>query len=125
MPKEQTQVHWTVAFDDDFLPEFRQFSQAIRREIYLLIELLNKFGPQLGRPRVDTLKGSKHRNMKELRFQADGGVWRVAFAFDIKRTAILLAAGDKSGISKDRFYRWLIELADKRFERHQGTVAKE
>ena len=51
--------------------------------------LLEQFGPQLGRPRVDTLKGSRHANMKELRFDAAGGVWRVAFAFDPKRKAVL------------------------------------
>ncbi len=64
--------------------------------------------------------------MKEPRFYADGGVWRVAFAFDSKRRAILLVAGDKSGISKDRFYRSLIEVAESRFDQHQRTIkAKE
>ena len=58
--------------------------------------LLEQFGPQLGRPRVDTLKGSRHANMKELRFDADDGVWRLAFAFDPKRKAILLVADDRS-----------------------------
>ena len=54
---------------------------------------LMQFGSQLGRPRVDTLKGSRHANMKELRFDAADGVWRVAFAFDPKRSAVLLIAG--------------------------------
>lgn len=57
---------WMVAFHDDFLPEFREFSEAVRRQTYSLIEMLKTFGPQLGRPKVDTLKGSKHSNMKEL-----------------------------------------------------------
>jgi hypothetical protein len=65
--------------------------------------MLRDHGPQLGRPYVDTLKGSKFANMKELRFTADGGVWRVAFAFDLRREAILLVAGDKSGVSESRF----------------------
>jgi hypothetical protein len=56
--------------------------------------------------------------MKELRFDADGGVWRVAFAFDLKRKAILLAAGDKSGVDQGRFYRDLIRIADGRFDQH-------
>ena len=59
----------------------------------------------MGRPRVDTLNGSRHANMKELRFTAGGGVWRVAFAFDPEGKAILLVAGDKSGIGERRFYR--------------------
>jgi hypothetical protein len=52
---------------------------------------------------VDTLKGSIYPNMKELRFDADGGVWRVAFAFDPRRRAVLLVAGDKSGGGERRF----------------------
>ena len=59
--------------------------------------------PQAGRPRVDTLNGSRHANMKELRFSAADGEWRVAFAFDTKRKAFLLVAGDKSGINEKRF----------------------
>src|ERR1035438_3504653 len=88
-------------------------------------ELLRKFGPQLGRPQVDTLKGSKHSNMKELRFRAEDGIWRVAFAFDVKRRAILLVGGDKSGVSQDKFYRDLIEIADRRFDQHLRAVAAE
>ena len=78
--------------------------------------MLEHFGPQLGRPYVDTLEGSKHANMKELRFDADDGVWRAAFAFDPHRQAVILVAGDKSGISEKRFYRSLIAKADKRFD---------
>jgi hypothetical protein len=67
---------------------------------------------------VDTLKGSNHTNMKELRFNADDGVWRVAFAFDLKRRAILLIAGYKSGVGEKGFYRELIRKADERFVVH-------
>jgi hypothetical protein len=56
--------------------------------------------------------------MKELRFRASGGVWRVAFAFDPERDAILLVAGNKSGGSEKAFYRRLIEKADKRYKEH-------
>ncbi len=87
-------------------------------EILALARLLQQFGPQLGRPRVDTLNGSRHKNMKELRFGAAGGEWRVAFAFDPRRRAILLVAGDKSGMSERRFYRELIRKADDRFNAH-------
>jgi hypothetical protein len=71
---------------------------------------------------VDTLKGSRHSNMKELRFSAADGEWRVAFAFDTKRKAILLVAADKSGISEKRFYRELIHKADDRFEAHLARL---
>jgi hypothetical protein len=77
-----------------------------------LARVLQEFGPQLGRPRVDTLNGSRHANMKELRFSAADGEWRVAFAFDPRRKAILLVAGDKSGGSEKRFYRELIRKAE-------------
>ncbi len=71
-----------------------------------------------GPPRVDTLKGSRHANMKELRFSAADGEWRAAFAFDTARKAVLLVAGDKSGTSEGRFYRDLIRKADNRFDTH-------
>ena len=81
-----------------------------------MVRLLEEFGPQLKRPRCDTLNGSKHANMKELRFDADGGVWRVAFAFDPDRQAVLLVAGDKSGVSQKKFYKALLRVADRRFD---------
>jgi len=64
---------------------------------------------------VDTLKGSRIPNLKELRFRAEAGVWRVAFAFDGQRVAVLLVAGDKRGVAQDRFYRRLIAVAEQRF----------
>jgi len=90
----------------------------VQDELLAHARLLEEFGPRLGRPRADTLNGSKHANMKELRFDADDGVWRVAFAFDSQRKAILLVAGDKSGVSQDRFYKVLIKKADERFDAH-------
>jgi hypothetical protein len=125
IPEHNENGAWVVSFHPDFAPEIHRFSAAVRRDIYSLVGLLSKLGPQLGRSRVDTLKGSKHANMKELRFSADGGAWRVAFAFDVKRRAILLVGGDKSGVSKDRFYRNLIKVADRRFEQHQRAVEVE
>jgi hypothetical protein len=116
---------WIVEFHGEFASEFVGFSEPVRQRIISLAGLLKTFGPQLGRPQVDTLKGSKHSNMKELRFDADDGVWRVAFAFDLRRKAILLVGGDKSGVSRDRFYRNLIEIADRRFDRHKAALAEE
>jgi hypothetical protein len=79
----------------------------------------------LGRPRVDTLKGSRHSHLKELRFSAAAGEWGVAFAFDPRRRAILPVAGDKSGGSEKRFYRELIRKADDRLDAHLGRLRKE
>ena len=88
---------------DEFAPEFDALHEDVQTEILALSKVLQQFGPRLGRPRVDTLNGSSHANMKELRFDAADGVWRVAFAFDPKRKAILLVAGDKSGEGRRSF----------------------
>ncbi len=88
---------------DDFEAEFDALDEAVQDELLAHAKLLEQFGPQLGRPRVDTLNGSRRANMKELRFDANDGVWRVAFVFDAKRQAMLLVAGDKSGGSEKRF----------------------
>jgi hypothetical protein len=109
---------WTVRFHDAFEGEFDELHKDVQDEILSLMGLLKECGPQLGRPRVDTLKGSEHANMKELRFDAADGVWRVAFAFDPNREAILIVAGDKSGGSEKRFYKRLIAKADSRFNEH-------
>ena len=76
---------WVVRFAAAFEAEFTALSEAVRLELLAQAKVLEHFGPQAGRPRVDTLKGSKHANMKELRFDADDGVWRVAFVFDSAR----------------------------------------
>src|ERR1022692_3714764 len=116
---------WIVEIGDEFKPEFDALQERVRTEILVLAGLLQQFGPQLGRPRVDTLIGGRHANMKELRFSAADGEWRVAFAFDPKRKAILLVAGDKSGGSEKRFYRELIRKADERFDAHLVRLKQE
>ena len=113
---------WTVRFADEFESEFPALPEVVQDELLAQAGLLEHFGPQLGRPRVDTLNGSRHANMKELRFDADGGVWRVAFAFDPQREAVLLVAGDKSGGGEKRFYRTLIKRADERFDAHLARL---
>lgn len=118
-------VDWQVRFHQEFEPEFDALPDDVQDELLAQAKSLGHFGPQLGRPRVDTLKGSSHANMKELRFDAADGVWRVAFAFDPKRRAILLVAGDKSGTSEKRFYRQLIEKADARFDRHLAQARQQ
>ena len=75
-------MKWEVEFHRDFDPEFDALPEEVQDEIRAHAGLLEQFGPHLGRPRADTLKGSRHANMKELRFDAADGVWRVAFAFD-------------------------------------------
>jgi hypothetical protein len=118
-------MEWTVLIGDEFEPEFYLLPKDVQDETLAMTRLLQHSGPHLGRPHVDTLKDSRHANMKEMRFDAVDGVWRVAFAFDPKRRAILLVAGDKSGGSQKRFYRELIRKADQRFDAHLERTKKE
>lgn len=116
-------MSWTVLFHDAFDAEFQELDEALQDELLAHAKLLGEFGANLGRPTVDGLKGSKHANMKELRFDGGGGVWRIAFAFDPKRQAILLVGGDKGGADQRRFYKRLISVADKRFDEHLAELA--
>ncbi len=111
-------MNWQIGFHDDFESEFEELPIIVQDAIYGRMGMLKEFGPQLSRPWADTLYASRHANMKELRFEADGGVWRVAFAFDPNRRAVLLVASDKSGVNERRFYRRLIKTADERYDDH-------
>ena len=113
---------WKVIFHRDFLAEFEALSVLVQDEIAAMALLLEEIGPTLRRPHADTMNGSRFANMKELRFDADDGVWRLAYAFDPDRKAILLVAGDKSGVSSKRFYKSLIAKADARFEVHLSEL---
>ena len=111
-------MSWTVRLHDIFEKEFESLPQEVQDEMLAMAKLLKDYGPRLGRPHADTLNGSAYANMKELRFQAADGVWRVAFAFDPQREAILLFAGDKSGGSEEKFYKRLLKKADERYRQH-------
>jgi len=116
-------MSWTVLFHDAFDGEFNALAKDLQDELLAHALLLGEFGPNLGRPTVDGLKGSRHANMKELRFGWDGGVWRIAFAFDPKRQAILLVGGDKAGADQRRFYKRLISIADVRLDEYLAALA--
>jgi hypothetical protein len=118
-------MKWTVVFHDEFEPEFDELPVEVQDELYAEAGFVEHLGPECGRPHVDTLKDSDHANMKELRFEAMNGEWRVAFAFDPKRKAILLVAGDKTGVSEKKFYKRLITKADARYGRHLDRLKAE
>lgn len=113
---------WSIRLHDAFEPEFAALAEAVQDELLALLALLKEYGPELGRPHADTLNGSSFANMKELRFRAGGGVWRVTYAFDPAREGLLLAAGKKSGVSERRFYRRLIARSDERFAAHLNML---
>ena len=113
---------WVVLLHDQFSEELFSLDKDLQDELLAHANLLAEFGPNLGRPTVDTLKASKHTNMKELRFGWCGEVWRVAFAFDPNRHAILLVGGGKVGADQRRFYKRLIAVADVRYDEHLATL---
>ena len=120
-------MNWRVEHAPEFEPEFETLPNAVKVSIAALIENLQERVLHAGSPHVATLNGSRHLTMMEMRFTAAAGTWRVAFAFDPARNAILLVAADKSGVSSKRFYRSLIQRADHRFDlhlapRHHGTM---
>ena len=111
-----------VSSDVEMSPSRSAVVLAAQLEIAALTGLLRQFGPQLRRQHCDTLNGSKHTNMKELRFTLPDGEWRIAFAFDPQRQAILLVGGSKSGTNERQFYRDLIRVADERFSAHLARL---
>jgi hypothetical protein len=107
---------WSVELDDDFADWLDGLGAGLRNEILSHAGLLCEYGPQLGRPKVDTLEGSAYDNMKELRVQYAGDPWRILFAFDPERKAILLVGGNKAG--DKRWYEKNLPIADARYARH-------
>jgi hypothetical protein len=91
-------MSWVVRFAPEFAKEFEILGAPIKVELLAQAKMVEHFGPQTG------------------------GVWRVAFAFDPMREAVLLVAGDKSGGSEARFYRTLIATADRRFDLHLSSL---
>lgn len=86
------------------------------------VEVLEERGPALGRPLVDTVHRSRHANMKELR--PLGGDLRILFAFDLRRTAILLIGGDKSG-RWNKWYAEMVPVADRLYDQHLADLPRE
>ena len=115
-------MKWDVLLHDEFADEVTALDEELQDELFAHAKLLAEFGPNLGRPTVDSLKGSSHSNMKEMRFNWMGEVWRVAFAFDPQRQAVLLVGGDKGSANQKRFYKRLIDVADNRYSEHLITL---
>ena len=110
--------NWEVVLHDAFVEVLEQLNESLQDELFAHAKLLTNYGPHLGRPTVDTMKGSSYFNMKEMRFSWQQEVWRVAFAFDPKRQAILLVGGNKCGVNQSRFYKRLIDIAENRYQEH-------
>jgi hypothetical protein len=120
VPKE----FWSVEFHQSCEAWAVGLGQQDAEALLAAIRVLRDAGPSLGRPLVDTIKGSRHSNMKELRPGSTGRTEvRVLFAFDLERQAILLVGGDKSD-DWTRWYKENIPIADERFDEHQDKIAE-
>lgn len=127
MPRiAKSPLRWVVELHDDFEAEFAVLDDDVQDGLLAAAKAIQIAGPKAGRPHVDALSGSRHANMKELRFEAHDGneEWRAAFAFDPTRRAIILVAGAKQGRNQRLFYRRLVAIADARFDSHLESLAR-
>jgi hypothetical protein len=115
-------MSWTVTYVSEFARWLRRQSEAFREDLMAYVIALEDQGPQLGRPHCDRVEGSRFVNMKELRVQHRGDPYRVLFAFDLHRQAVLLVGGNKRGDA--RWYEKNIPIADSRFEDWQEQFDK-
>ena len=113
-------MEWTIIFHPAFGNWLYEQAEDVQDSILVGLGLLKQEGPLLGRPYVDTLKGSQYTNLKELRVQHAGEPWRVLFAFDPVRRAIVLVGGNKTG--DKRWYEKNMPIAEQRFTEHLETL---
>lgn len=114
---------WLVEYTQEFEQWWETLSGDEQASLAASVTVLEEDGPNLGRPHVDTIEGSKHTNMKELRTQHAGRPMRTFFAFDPRRAAILLIGGDKTG--DKRFYDRMVPIADELYDVHLEELRKE
>ncbi len=116
-------VEWGVEYTDEFESWWEGLTEAEQEDVSATIELLEVKGPQLPFPYSSGINGSKHSHMRELRIQHHGRPYRVLYAFDPRRMAILLIGGDKTG--KDEWYDENVPIADRLYDEHIKALKKE
>lgn len=114
---------WEVEVSDEFREWYERQRIDLRESIAVAVDTLAEAGPELGRPLVDTLKGTRYPNMKELRVQHRGRPYRILFIFDPRRNAYLILGGDKSG--NVHWYREAIHRAEQIYAQHLAELGKE
>lgn len=114
---------WDVEYTDEFGAWWTNLDEAERESITATVGLLEVDGPNLRFPHSSGINGSKHEHMRELRIQHAGRPYRVLYAFDPRRSAILLIGGDKTG--QDRWYEEYVPLADRLYDEHLDELRKE
>ncbi|EOB4971333.1 type II toxin-antitoxin system RelE/ParE family toxin [Vibrio fluvialis] len=118
MANKKEIIMFNISVRQLFADWLKESTSKERIEIRAALKVLEQDGPNLGRPNVDTVHDSKHRNMKELRVQVGGRPIRIFFAFDPTRTGIILCGGYKDGSGDKQFYKKYIKIADKEYSDH-------
>ncbi len=114
---------WEVEYTDDFGAWWYDLSEPQRVRVHASVNLLSVKGPTLPFPHSSGIHGSRHTHMRELRVQSGGSPLRVFYAFDPRRTAILLIGGDQTG--HDRFYEEYVKTADDLYDAYLKELRKE
>jgi hypothetical protein len=116
-------VEWEIEYTDEFEEWWDGLNEAEQEDVAAYVTLLEKKGPTLPYPYSSDIRGARHTHMRELRVQHKGRPYRVLYAFDPRRAAILLIGGDKTG--DDRWYETNVPLADELYDRHVAALEKE
>lgn len=114
---------WEVEYTNEFEEWWSQLNESEQTDIVAYVGLLEKSGPQLRFPYSSGINGSKYPHMRELRVQHEGEPYRILYAFDPRRVAILLIGGKKTG--DDRWYEKYIPYADDLYEEHIESLTQE
>ena len=116
-------MSWEVEYTDEFEQWWESLDIDEQESVAVSVRLLGEHGPHLTFPHCSDIKGSKHGHMRELRTQHQGEPYRVLYAFDPRRSAILLIGGNKTGA--DRWYKIFVPIADKLYDEHLAQLKKE
>lgn len=116
-------MSWDVEFTDEFEDWWVGLSEGEQDDIDAAVGLLEEKGPSLPFPFSSGISGSRHGHMRELRVQHGGEPYRVLYAFDPRRCAILLIGGNKTG--QDRWYESMVPRADRIYDEHLDQLKKE
>ena len=116
-------TEWPVEYTDEFETWWESLTEAEQEDVAAKVILLQRLGPALPRPHSDVVRASRHSNMKELRIQHAGRPYRVLYAFDPRRSAILLIGGDKTG--NDRWYEIFVPRAERLYDEHLASLKGE
>ena len=114
---------WEVEYTDELENWWRTLSEAEQISIDAIVHVLEVKGPNLGFPYSSGINGSRHEHMRELRIQHEGRPYRVLYAFDPRRCAILLIGGDKTG--NERWYQVQVPIADRLYDEHLDELGNE